>query len=390
VYRRFRRTGDIWKETDVIQERMRYVVQAQTGTRRLHELAEGFGIHRSTGWRWRRRIKRIDQIEAFRDLSRRPQRSPKRTDQTVTDRILELRQKHGWGALKIQFLLTQEKRLVSVATVNRILKREGAQEREDPVRPARLRFEREAPNQLWQMDFKGVPDATAGRYGKTCPLSVLDDHSRFAIGLWGLPSQGTEETWACLAQAFQTYGVPDAMLMDHGVPWWSTSNGHGLTRLSVGLMKHGIRLYFSGIRHPQTQGKVERFHRTMQERLENWRGQFPGWQGWLDEFRREYNELRPHQALAMATPAQRYHPSKRAYNPEPAEWDYGPDADVRRLNSEGCMKWLRDRYYVCEALAKEHVCAEKVGTLLWVRYRDTYVREIDLSSGKTRSILLSE
>lgn len=374
----------------MVQERMRYVVQAEAGSRPLGELAATFGVHRSTGWRWRRRIERIDQIEAFRDRPRRPVRSPRRTDQAITDRILELRQQHGWGALKIRVLLQQEKVEVSVATINRILKRQGAQEREDPIRPARHRFQREAPNELWQLDFKGMPQATVERFGMTYPLSMLDDHSRYAIGLWGLGSSDAEETWPCLVRAFEKYGVPDGMLMDHGAPWWSTSNGHGLTRISVGLMKQGIRLYFSGIRHPQTQGKVERFHRTMQERLNGWRESFPGWQQWLDEFRQEYNEVRPHQALGMATPAQYYKPSGRAYNPHPAEWDYGGEAMVRRLNSKGCIKWGGDRYHVCEALAHEYVCAETLGNRVWVRYQNTYIREIDLSTGRTRSILLSE
>src|SRR6185295_3696525 len=125
---------------------------------------------------------------------------------------------------------------------------------------------------------------------------------------------------------------------DHGTPWWSTSNGHGLTQLTVALLKQGIRLYFSGIGHPQTQGKVERLHRTMEQALQRDGERFPGWGAWTEAFREEYNQVRPHQALALAVPAQKYRPSGRAYQQTPREWEYESGSQVRRLNSKGCVK----------------------------------------------------
>jgi transposase InsO family protein len=302
---------------------------------------------------------------------------------------LELRQKHGWGALKLQVLLEREGCRVAVATINRVLARHGMIRPEDSHRPAFRRFEREAPNQLWQMDFKGLKEHTAAQHGSVYPLSILDDYSRFLVGLFVLRDPNGESTLQCLRRVFEPYGLPEAMLMDHGTPWWSTSNGHGLTHLTVALMKQGIRLYFSGIRHPQTQGKVERMHRTMQQTLERDGAGFPGWEAWTERFRQEYNQVRPHQALDMAVPAERYQPSPREYRDPPPRWDYERGAEVRKLNSKGCVKYGGERYFVCEALAGEQVAVERLQERVLVRYRRTYVREIEIETGRTRPLVIA-
>ncbi|HEV8130094.1 MAG TPA: DDE-type integrase/transposase/recombinase [Acidobacteriota bacterium] len=120
-------------------------------------------------------------------------------------------------------------------------------ERQERHRPALERFERQAPNELWQMDFKGPYPI---EHGKCYPFSILDDHSRFVVGLFALPSIEGVQVERRLREVFEQYGVPDCMLMDHGTPWWSTTNGHGLTQLAVKLIKQGIRLRYSGIGHP--------------------------------------------------------------------------------------------------------------------------------------------
>ena len=377
-----------WKQTDAMEERIRYVVRAERESGSLAELNAEFGIHRTTGWRWRKRLEQIGRIEDLSEHSRRPHRSPQETGPEVRQRILELRRQHGWGALKLQVLLEREGRTASVATINRVLARNGAIRPEDSCRPAFQRFERSEPNQLWQMDFKGVKERMAARHGAIYPLSILDDHSRFLVGLFALRDPDGESTLACLRRVFEPYGLPEAMLMDHGTPWWSTSNGHGLTQLAVALMKQGIRLYFSGIRHPQTQGKVERLHRTMQQALERDGEKFPGWEAWTERFRREYNQVRPHQALGMAVPAERYRPSQRVYRDNPPPWEYESGAQVQRLNAKGCVKYRSERYFVCEALAGEEVAIEPLQERILVRYRQTYVREIEVATGRTRPLAI--
>jgi transposase InsO family protein len=377
-----------WKQTNAMEERIRYVVRAERRDNSLNELSAEFGVHRTTGWRWRKRLEQIGRIEELGEHSRRPLRSPRQTSEELQNEILELRQKHGWGALKLQVLLEREGQKVAVATINRVLARHGMIRPEDSHRPAFRRFERSTPNQLWQMDFKGIKEGTAAQHGTIYPLSILDDHSRFLVGLFALRDPNGEMTLQCLRKAFEPYGLPEAMLMDHGTPWWSTSNGHGLTHLTVALMKQGIRLYFSGIRHPQTQGKVERMHRTMQQALERDSEGFPGWESWTEKFRDEYNQLRPHQALEMAVPAQRYQPSPRVYQDNPPAWEYESGAEVRRLNSQGCVKYRSQRYFVCEALAGEQVAVERLQGRVLVRYRQTYVREIEIETGRTRPLVI--
>ena len=187
---------------------------------------------------------------------------------------------------------------------------------------------------------------------------------------------------ATLEEVFSVSGLPQQMLMDHGTPWWN-SQGAGWTRFSVWLMQQGIVLRFSGIRHPQTQGKVERLHGSMQRAFQR-RGRprrREDWQPWLDAFREEYNHERPHEALEMATPASRWRPSERRFDPRPNSWEYAEGAWVRRVGVNGGL-WLNGvRWEISRALAHEHVALERVGERILVRYCRTTVREIDLVSG---------
>jgi hypothetical protein len=180
------------------------------------------------------------------------------------------------------------------------------------------------------------------------------------------------------------------MLMDHGSVWWSTTNGYGLTWLSVRLIEQGIGLCYGQVHHPQTQGKVERFHRTLEEAMRH-RGkpqQMAGWPGALDEFRQIYNERRPHEALGMKRPVERYRASARSYQAVPREWEYPNGSIVRRLNPAGCLYWEGQRWFVCEALAGRRVRVENVENLLLVSYRHMYVREIDCQRHSTRPLVL--
>jgi hypothetical protein len=178
------------------------------------------------------------------------------------------------------------------------------------------------------------------------------------------------------------------MLMDHGTPWYGTTNGHGLTRLSVELIKQGIGLIWSRVGHPQTQGKVERFHGTLARRVRQLGKpqQWDQWPGLLKEFRHAYNQVRPHEALQMKVPAQCYRKSPRDFQASPRPWDYPDSVRVKKLNSRGTLYWGR-HYFVCEALADEWVGIEEVDNRLLVRFRHLYIREIDLQQGRTRALI---
>jgi transposase InsO family protein len=376
-----------WARIDVGEQRVKFVVRAVSGKERMTALCREFGVSRPTGYRWRQRFEQAGSFTAVVERSRRPKRSPLQTELPKEERVVALRREYGWGAKKIEVLLREEDAPLTVTTINRILKRRGLVGKKDSNAPALGRFERSAPNELWQMDGKGEYRAKDG----TCyPLSILDDHSRYAVGLYGLAACTAEQVYPCLVRTFERYGVPEAMLMDHGSVWWSTTNGYGLTWLSVRLIEQGIRLHYGRVHHPQTQGKVERFHRTLDEAIRH-RGkpqQMGEWPGALEEFRQIYNERRPHEALGMQRPRERYRASARSYQGQVREWEYPEGSEVRRLNPAGCLYWEGEHWFVCEALAGRRVRVENVEKLLLVSYRHMYVREIDRSQRCTRPLVL--
>ena len=375
-----------WTTISVMEQRIKFVIRASQDTANMSVLCHEFSISRPTGYLWLDRYRKSGSLSGVFERSRRPHNSPSRTLGHHEGRIVALRQQFGWGARKIRVLLLREGMDLKVATINRVLKRKGLIHRKDSHRPAVKRFEREHPNQLWQMDFKGDYPSDKGR---CYPLSVLDDHSRYVVGLYALSGQDTKTVKGCLVNAFETCGVPDAMLMDHGIPWWSTSNNHGLTRLAVSLIDQGIKLYFSGIRHPQTQGKVERFHRTLSDSIRH-KGRpntLSDWSQTLNSILYEYNHIRPHEALQMATPSEHYQPSTKDYDPNPRKWEYPEGSVVETLNTRGWTGKSRTRYFVSEALAEKEVRIERIENKLIISYRNMYIREIETETGRTKSLL---
>jgi transposase InsO family protein len=364
-----------WRTMDVRDQRVRFVIEASQQAGNLAGVCREFGISRPTGYLWLRRYQAAG-VEGLCEHSRRPQQVPGRTGWEVEEQIVELRrQRPDWGARKLRVLLQRRGLEMPVVTIHRVLLRRGLVREQDRHRPALQRFEREAPNQLWQMDFKS-PKGWNQAIG---PLSVLDDCSRFALLLRGTWTTRGEAVQEQLEGAFQSYGMPAEMLMDHGIPWWSGQGPRGWTRLTVWLMKLGVGLLFSGVRHPQTQGKVERFHGTL-EQARRRRGLPVAelHQAWLDEFREEYNQVRPHEALGMKTPASVWSPSARRYHPNPPEWEYGSGSEVQRLGPHGQLKLEGRWWQVCEALAGEAVQLQRVQGRVLVYYCQTLVREIDL------------
>ncbi len=375
-----------WRVSNVLDQRIRFVVQALQPEANVSRLCLEFGISRPTGYRWLHRYSDTNCLEALTDLSRRPHLSPNRTEPGMESQVVELRTRYGWGAKKLQILLLQQGMRLGVRTINRILARCDLLKSHDCHRPATKRFERAQPNELWQMDFKGeygLPD------GRCYPLVILDDHSRFALATSALASQQTVPVQETLIRTFEQYGVPEAMLMDHGVPWWSTSNGYGLSTISVALIKQGIQLLFGAIRHPQTQGKIERFNRTLKQAAKH-HGPLCSWGEWdcfLADFRHDYNHVRPHEALNMARPADVYRPSPRPYDPTPKPWEYPTEALVHRLNSEGFVTYHGRRYFVSESLADEPVMVQPFADRLLVTFRHMHVREVDLLTGRSYPIV---
>jgi len=377
-----------WKAKSVMQQRLQFVIEARQEEETIRELCERHGISRETGYKWLRRYESGDNVEALKDRSRRPQHSPRRTSGELEQQVLVVRDKKGWGARKIQYVIGKGGVHLPVITIHRILQRHGRVAPENAQRLACKRFARGSCNELAQMDYKGEY-SLIGR-GKCYPLSLLDDCSRFLLGLWPLTSTAGEEAQAVLREHFREVGVPLEMLMDHGTPWCCNNNLHGLTWFSVWLIKQGITLRYSGVHHPQTQGKVERMHGTLKRRTKH-RGvptTMKEWTQWLREFRDEYNHERPHESLGMKTPAEVYNRKNlRPYQEQPREWEYS-GGEVRMIDNKGGFKKYGAWHFVCEALAHERVRVDEFDDKLTVTFRHLTIREIDLQAGRSTPVLL--
>jgi transposase InsO family protein len=346
------------------------------------QLAAEFGISRQTGHKWLQRYRAEGATGVLVERSRAPKRRPAEAPPEVVSACIELRERWpDWGARKLHCLLEKQRPelpLVGVSTVQRILAREGLLRKQDRHSPAIERFERAAPNELWQMDFKG-PQGFRQRSG---PLSVLDDHSRFLLALEHLENARTRAVQNCLRKTFDHHGLPEEMLIDHGTPWWNANSPWGWTELSVWIMRQGIRIRLSGVGHPQTQGKVERMHLSLVSAIHKRRADADQ-QNWLDEFREEYNHVRPHEALGMATPASRWKPSSRPFFDDAPAWEYPANRMPVRLNHAGQMRWQDRRWNVSRALHNQTVGLEVTGNRALIYFCNMPVQELDLISGAT-------
>src|SRR5262245_15085501 len=242
---------------------------AQEGAN-VKELCRRFQVSRKTFYKWRQRAG-SEGKGGLSNRSRRPHESPGRTNVAVEGRVLWIRQTYpSWGARKIQRILVDEKEpdIPASSTIHRILQRHGKVDgKESSKHQPWQRFEHEAPNDLWQMDFKGwFPTVDQQRCN---PLTILDDHSRYVVCLQACRNQQTETVRAELTSTFRRYGLPERMTMDNGAPWGNDAE-HRYTPLTAWLILLGIRISHSRPFHPQTQGKDERFHRTLDVDLLRW------------------------------------------------------------------------------------------------------------------------
>jgi transposase len=234
-----------WKTMDVQEQRVRFVVAASREEKSMTALCQEFGISRPTGMLWKQRYAQSG-LAGIAERSRKPHHSPGRTVGELEQRVAEVRGRYpDWGARKLQVLLAREGVHLTHSTIHRILLRHDLVPASLRRQQALQRFERDAPNELWQMDFK----SPKGWNAPVGPLSVLDDHSRYLLVLRATWSTRAELVREQLESAFQDCGVPQAMLMDHGIPWWSTLAPGGMTGLTLWLMKQGIELHWSGRRH---------------------------------------------------------------------------------------------------------------------------------------------
>ena len=339
-----------WQEHTVMSARAEFLVFAQQEDANLSALCRQFSISRKTAYKWLGRVAAGEPD--LGDRSRRPHTSPQRTDPAVEAAVLVLRDQHpAWGGRKLHQLLARQELVQPIpapSTITAILRRHGRLAA--PERPQRdwLRFEAAAPNDLWPLDFMGYPDLPRG---KVHPLTVLDDHSRFAVVLAACAQAGEALVREHLSAAFARYGLPRRILTDNGPPW-GTAGAGGLSALEAWWLGLGIAVSHGRPAHPQTQGKVERLHRTI------W-AEVPGIhtlpdlataQAAFDHWRMVYNLERPHEALGMAVPASRYQPSPHPFPPRIPSIAYGPDDAVRRVFHPGRIAFHGQKHFISHGL----------------------------------------
>ncbi len=353
-----------WQERTVMSERREFVAFASQEGAAISALCDQYGISRKTGYKWLARAASGDGSLA--DHSRRPRSSPGQTPPAMEAQILELRAQHpAWGGRKLHHRLVQQGIADAPApsTITAILRRHGLLAPDPPPRDF-VRFEHPAPNELWQMDFMGHRPLDRGRVH---PWTLLDDHSRFALGLIACANERQDTVNAHLTAVFRRYGMPRILLSDNGSPWATAGRG-GLTALEAWLLRLGVAPWHGAFAHPQTQGKVERFHGTIAAEVFAHRhlADLGEAQAHFDVFRACYNLERPHEALAYAAPASRYQPSLRPFPEIVPPVTYGPDDMVRTVSVHGSISWRARRYFISRGLVGEPVAIRPtVDTETW-------------------------
>lgn len=360
-----------WQERTKMSLKLEFVMLADQDDVNMSALCRRFEISRKTGYKWLGRY-RAEGPKGLEERSRRPRSSPNKTPAYVEEAICAVRQEHpAWGGRKIRARLLRKARrgqldfaaekVPAASTCQAILKRRGWVEAPPAERhtPAFQRFEKETPNELWQMDFKGHFPLVGGQ--ECHPLTILDDHSRFALALAACPNERRETVQKRLTTVFRRYGLPRRILCDNGLPWGvptAQQVGRPLyTKLNAWLFRLGIDVVHGRPYHPQTQGKGERFHRSLNEEVLRY-GSYhalPECQTDFDQWRAVYNLKRPHEALGLEVPASRYQPSGRAFPEQLPPIEYGPDAEVRTVATRGTVCFQGQRYYVGEAFAGDPV-----------------------------------
>jgi transposase InsO family protein len=362
-----------WHDTDPVNERLKFVAAAQSGRCTMTELCAEFGISRKTGYKILKRY-REEGPEALHDRSRAPHGHPNQTSAKVEAAILGVRKQHPtWGSKKILSVLERRRtedelpELPARSTVDAILKRAGV------VTSRKRRSRRQlcappivdavAPNAVWSMDYKGwfrVGDGT-----RCDPLTVNDVRSRMSLECRAMVSPKLEDVQARLEEAFWAFGLPDAMLSDNGPPFGARGLG-GLSRLGVWLVSLGVRPVFIQPGHPEQNGRHERFHETLKaETATPPRASIRAQQAAFKRFQVIYNEERPHEALGMRAPAEVYVRSERSMPISVPEHEY-PDAfKVRRIRTDGSMKWNGDHVFVGQAMVSELIGLEPAGDGQW-------------------------
>lgn len=370
-----------WGTTTVSELRTAFVHAVRTAGRSASQAARDFNISRQTAYKW---LARFDAQEPLADRSRRPKHSPARTSDALEAAVLAVRDQHGWGPRKIAALLrNQNQPTVPARTAAAILRRHNRIATGNAPEVADQRFERAQPNELWQVDFKGYVEVARK---KVYPLTVLDDHSRFLLALGCGEDVTMARAWNVLWNVFGEHGMPEEILCDNAFG----SSGPGVSWFEARRMRLGVRVTHGRPYHPQTQGKVERLHGTLEAevfpRLD--RSDRVAFEAGLDRWRREtYNALRPHESLGDVAPLQRWRPSTRIRPKQLPAVEYAPGSVLRRVSSGGEIRWRCAKLLAGGGLVGEHVRVEETDASVVLWYGPHRIRQIPLDRIRNPGLL---
>lgn len=369
-----------WKESYIMDERLKFVSDCLREEWTMAELCRRYGICRRVGYKWLRRYEE-EGVEGLEDRSRAPLHCPSATEDSVVERIVAYKCKHmSWGPKK---LLTNLRRAYprshwpAASTIGEILDRHGLVEHRKKRRKAAPSAQPLShctrPNEVWCIDFKGW---FRTQDGVRCePLTLCDADTRFALRCQILNGKtDTRAVQACLEVAFREYGLPLAMRSDNGSPF-ASSGLAGLSRLSVWWMRYGIRPERIRPGHPEENGRLERFHRTLKaETATPPKTSIRQQQLAFDRFVEEYNFERPHEALGQRPPGDFYQPSERPYPSRlPKLPDYPMEWRTRKVKASGQIKWRGHDVRVTDALIGEEIGLAPVDEGRWNLYFATHL-----------------
>lgn len=352
-----------WKVETLMSAREEFIALALADGVNMSELCRRMGISRKTGYKTLRRYAQSG-ADGLQDRSHRTHTCPHRTSREMEERIIALRLAYPKKGAHVLRRMLQDQGVTDVpakSTIQAMLKRNGLI---DPAESAKhtpqVRFEYPAPNDLWQLDFKGH---FSMQHDRCHPLTLLDDHSRFNLTLQACANQRGETVQDRLTTVFRRYGLPQAMLMDNGSPWGNDA-GQPYTPFTVWLMHLGITVRHSRPYHPQTLGKLERFHRSLKSELLQGRTftDLEHCQRAFDTWRHFYNLERPHYALGLDTPISRYTASARSYPETLPALEYDPDDQVRSVDVSGRISFQGNRLRVGKAFTHKQVALRPTPT----------------------------
>lgn len=358
-----------FKELSIMSQRIEFCILASSPGSNFSDLCRRYNITRRIGYKW---IERYLEggLTALEDKSRRPHSFPNQIPPGIDQYVVKLREGDPeWGSKKLHKILCNHKEqglytyptIPCKATITKILKRNGLiPSNRSKQSEGFERFEYEYPNELWQMDYKGYFRLLNK---ELChPLTITDDHSRFNICLEACRNQQEITVKQILISVFRRYGLPYKILTDNGSPWGGTCNEPSdgtrcYTSFDTWLIKLNIKLIHGRPYHPQTQGKEERFHRTLKQELIDYE-QFRDHvhcQKRFDVWREKYNCIRPHEAIDFKTPAELYRPSNKAYPEKINAYEYNISDIKRKVAGTGIISFKNKDYMVGKAFIGEYV-----------------------------------